>query len=115
MSTFGSIEAFNGRKEDWEMYIERIEQFFLANDLEEITLTAQNAATVQKRESKRKAVLLSLIGPETYSLLRNLVSPNRPADKTYKEIVQALQNYFAPKPSSTVQRSMFNSSIRREG
>ena len=72
------------------MYIERIEQLFLANEWEEIILTTENAAAVKKRNDKRKAILLSLIGPETYSLLRNLVSPSRPSEKSYKEIVDAL-------------------------
>ena len=33
MATYGSIEPFNGMKEEWEQYMERTEQFFLANDL----------------------------------------------------------------------------------
>ena len=112
MATYGSIEPFNGRKVEWEQYMERTEQFFLDNDLEVIEATDNNAAAVKKREDKRKAILLSLIGPDTYSLLRNLVSPDRPAEKTYKEITKALQDYFAPKPSSTVQRFKFNTCHR---
>jgi len=112
MNTFGSIEAFNGKSEDWEQYMERIEQFFLANDLGEIQPADGNEAVRRKRQDKRKAILLSLIGPETYSLLRNLVSPEKPADKSYEEIVQTLQQYFAPKPSATVQRFKFNSTVK---
>jgi len=115
MATYGSIEPFNGKKDEWEQYIERIEQFFLANELGEIVPTDNNAAAVTKRQEKRKAILLSLIGPETYSLLRNLVSPDKPADKSFHDITTALQNYYAPKPSSTVQRFKFNTTIRKPG
>ena len=63
--------------------MEGTEQFFHANDLGIIGADDGNAAAVKKREDKRKAILLSLIGRETYSLLRNLVSLDRPAEKTY--------------------------------
>ena len=115
MATYSNIETFNGKREDFVQYIERVEQFFLANDLEVIEPKDDNGAAVTKRNNKRKAILLSLIGADTYSLLRNLLSPDKPADKTYAEIVKTLTDYFQPKPSATVQRIKFNNTTRKEG
>ena len=33
-------------------------------------------------DGRKVAVFLSLIGPKTYGLLRNLVAPEKPAEKT---------------------------------
>ena len=33
MALLGKIEEFNPKKEDWRQYLERLEEFFVANDL----------------------------------------------------------------------------------
>ena len=35
MTTIGKIESFDDTKENWETYVERVEQFFLANDIDD--------------------------------------------------------------------------------
>ena len=50
-------------------YVERFELFFVANDVE---------------EDKKQEALLSLIGPNTYNLLRELGSSEMPKDKNIK-------------------------------
>ena len=52
---------------------------------------------------KKKSTFLAVIGPATYTLVRNLVSPNEPGDKLYDELVAALKKHFNPTPSETVQ------------
>ena len=44
MATYGNTEMFNGKREDFVQYIERVEQFFLANDLEVIEPKDDNGA-----------------------------------------------------------------------
>ncbi len=61
------------------------------------------------------AVLLSVCGAPTYKLIRNLVVPAKPADKTYKELVELVQKHHNPTPSAIVQRFKFNSRVRRQG
>ena len=51
--------------------IERIDQYFIANGID--------------TEDMKRGILLTVIGGETYALLRNLVSPTKPADKTFKD------------------------------
>jgi transposase InsO family protein len=116
MATFGKIEEFSGRGEDFELYIERLEQYLLANDLDEIPLATDDAnlEEVTARKSKRRAVLLSVVGQSTYALLRNLLSPQKPTDKTFEQIIGILKNHYAPTPSVSVQRYKFYSRNKRK-
>ena len=54
----GKIENFDPDQEEWPQYVERLEQFFEANDL-----------TGESKEVKRRATFLSVIGPAPYKLL----------------------------------------------
>ena len=115
MPAYGSIEKFSGRGEEFEVYVERLQHYFTANDLQVITPTQDNAALVAARHEKRKAILLSVIGGETYTLLRTLTAPARPADKSFAEIVNLLQNHFSPAPSEIVCRYKFHTRSRQQG
>ena len=62
-----------------------------------------------------RAVFLSLIGPAKYKILRNLVSPKKPGEKTYDELVETLSKHFKPTPSEIVERYKFHSCFRKPG
>ena len=100
-SVFGKVDEFDGSKEEWTQYVERLEHFFVANDITDA--------------GKKRAVLLSVVGASTYALLRNLVSPTKPGEKSYSELVAVLQEHYNPTPSETIQRSRFNSRFRKPG
>ena len=70
-----------------------LEQFFAANDI---------------GEDHQVAALLSVMGATTYGLLRNLVQPNLPKTKSYKDIVDVLKRHFEPKPLLIAERFRFN-------
>ena len=102
MSTLlGKIDEFDGSKEEWPQYSERVDHFFAANGIDDA--------------DKKKSAFLAMIGPVTYALLRNLVSPDKPGDKSYDELVSLLQEHYNPAPSETVQRSRFHSRFRKQG
>ncbi len=56
---------------------------------------------------------LFCLGSQTYSLMRNLLSPDKPGDKSFSELVELLKNYYNPTPSEIVQRFKFNSRNRQ--
>ena len=56
---------------------------------------------------KQIAVLLTVIGSETYSLLRNLLSPERPSTKSFVDIVNVLKHHLNPKPIVIAERYKF--------
>lgn len=100
-TVFGKVDEFDGSKEEWTQYVERVNHFFEANDIADA--------------GKKRAILLSVIGSSTYALLRNLVSPAKPGEKSYDELVSVLKDHYNPTPSETVQRSRFNSRFRKPG
>ena len=89
----GHIEEYRPENEQFSSYLERVEQFFIANDI---------------KNEQKKATFLSLIGSQTYSLLKNLVSPTIPKDKSYSDLVAALKKHYEPKPLIIVERFHFH-------
>ena len=97
----GSIGPFESSSEDWTSYTERLQQYFIANDVQD--------------EDKKRALLLSNCGPQTYQLLKNLMAPAKPSGKSFTDIVKVLQDYWQPKPSEIVQRFNFHSRVQKQG
>ena len=100
-TVFGKIEEFDSSQENWPQYMERLGYFFNANDIESA--------------EKKRAVLLTVIGAATYKLLRSLVAPSKPGEKTYQELIQALTAHFSPTPSPIVCRFKFLSRCCQPG
>lgn len=99
---FGSISPFvEGKAESWDEYCERLEQFFIANEVSDA--------------AKQRAIFLSVVGGETYGKLRSLVAPSKPKDVPLKDLLSQLQRHFEPRPSETVARFRFFTCCRMEG
>lgn len=62
---------------------------------------------------RKRAILLSSVGSQTYSLMRNLLSPDKPGDESYEDLAKLLQSHYNSKPSEIVRRFKFNSRTRR--
>ena len=101
MALIGKVEEFFPDQEGWDQYIERLEHYFSANGITD--------------SGKQRAILLTVIGAKAYSLLRNLVSPAKPGEKTFAELCKLMQKHYNPAPSEIVQRCKFNSRFRGEG
>ncbi|XP_074031842.1 retrovirus-related Pol polyprotein from transposon 297 [Leptinotarsa decemlineata] len=71
MSLVGSIEHFNVNGGDFESYKERMEQLFKVNGT---------------KEEEKGPLFITLIGPEAYKLLKNLMRPENPTTKAYKDM-----------------------------
>lgn len=97
--TIGTLGAFDAKSQTWEEYSEVLEQFFVANEIED--------------EGKQRAILISVVGPQTYSVMRNLLSPVKPSERTYQQLVTMLRNHFNPQPSEIVQRFKFDSRTKK--
>jgi len=79
-------------------YEERLKCYFEVNDIVDT--------------DKQCAILLSVCGAACYTLIRNLVYPAKPVDKTFQELCDAMRTHTSPKPSEIVQRFKFNSRVR---
>lgn len=71
MARVGKINVFEDEHELWQCYKERLDQYFIANDV---------------KDEKKVPALLSLVGGKTYSILRDLTAPDLPASKTYEVV-----------------------------
>ena len=80
----GSIGEYREGKEEWSQYAERLNHFLSANGIE------------------KKDVFLTVIGPQTYKLLKSLVAPAKPGEKNYAQLVEVLTHRFDPAPSEIV-------------
>ena len=82
-ATVGRIKEFAPEVEPVTAYLEQFQMFVSANAIE---------------DSKVVPMLLTVVGSKLYSLLRGLVSPALPKDKTYDELVDLLKKHFDPEP-----------------
>ena len=97
----GAVGKFDAEKEEWTQYAERLSHFFEANLIVD--------------EERKKALLLTMMGPSAFKLLRNLLSPAKPGDKAFVELVETMKQHHNPTPSEIVQRYKCNSRFRQEG
>ena len=96
----GKIGEFDAALEEWGNYMERVTHYFAANGIE---------------ADKQKDTFLCCIGRDTFGLLRTLVAPAKPGEKTYKELVDALTAHLAPKPLVIAERFRFHKRVQKEG
>ena len=66
-------------------------------------------------DDHRVPTLLSLIGGKTYALLRDLLTPEKPATKSFQEIVTTLQQHLSPTPLEIAERFRFYKRNQHEG
>lgn len=93
------FDTYDPNKEAWENYLERLELWFRAN----------------KIDTKEHSIhLLTLIGKDTYGVLKNLTAPAKPSDKTYAEITATLQEHFSPATLTLAERFKFGMRNQKE-
>ena len=93
MATIGTLPEFDPENDNLSAFVERVQLFLETNAV---------------AENKHGAVLLSAIGGKTYALLRNLVAPAQPKEKSFTEIVGILKRHFEPKPLVIAERFRFH-------
>ena len=84
----GKIEALNPN-ETFSTYLERFNFYVEANDIP---------------TDKRKSVFLSVVGTQTFKLIKDLIQPSTINKVSLDEITQKLQDHLEPKASIIVYR-----------
>ena len=92
MSHFGRLEEFDCSSTDMDSYFERLHAFYRANNV---------------RDRAKVDVFLSVVGPKTYKLLKSLIAPTLPSDKTIGELYQTLKWHVQPTDSVISRRARF--------
>ena len=100
MAAIRRLDEFQVGKEDFDCYMDRMEQYVIANSI---------------AEGKQVAVFLTAIGGLTYELVRNSLLPAAPKDKTLAELKNTLRAHLKTKPLTIVERFKFYRRTQREG
>ena len=100
-SNIGQVEPFIVGKHDWTLYVERVQEYLVANGI--------------STEEKKRAVLVTLMGSEAYELLASLVAPDKPSTKKFDDIIATMEKYLKPKPLVIAERFKFHKRSQKEG
>lgn len=93
MAFFGELPHFYGGEfGDWNVFSERLEQFFEVNDV---------------AEEKKKAILITCISDDVYKTLRDVCHPSLPKEKCFDELCELLNKQFVVKTSVFRERCNF--------
>ena len=93
MAVLGRIDSFDLKTDNITEYTERVEQYFIANDVTD--------------EKKQTDIFLTVIENEIYSLLRNLLAPESTAGKTVNTLSETLIDHLKPQPIIIAERFKF--------
>ena len=99
VSILGKVEEFDRKREEWSQYVERLDHLFVTNNIID--------------EDKKRTVFLSVVGPKPYRMLTSLLSPEKPGEKSYYQLVELLKKQYDPRPSEIMQRFKFHSRVRK--
>lgn len=91
-AVFGHLEPYKPTS-SWTSYRERFEFYFEANRI--------------VSDAQKRAIFLTIVGDETYEIIRSLVTPLSPRDVDFHEIIERLDAHFNPTPNEIVQRYQF--------
>lgn len=97
-SVVGHLREFALKTSDWTIFKARLENFFAANGIK-----------IDTDADKMRAILLNALDEDAYQLIFDLVSPAKPEEKTYKQIVEVFNGYFKPQQSPFAARYKFYS------
>ena len=114
MANIGRIEPYDGSS-DLEAYLERLEMYLVANDVAAVGIAGADEVVQLAAEKKKVATLLTLVGPETYLLLKSLVSPQRPVDLSFDEITARLKSHLTPRRLIVAERFKFHQRTQKDG
>lgn len=92
---------FDENEEGFEAYLERLEQFFVANGL-------------TYGDEKSKAVVLAVVRKKNHTLLMDLCAPLKPSEKKLAELIELMHTHLVPKTNFIAERYKFNTTNQRE-
>lgn len=84
---------FDETLENFNNYEERLMQFLDTNKIE---------------QQRQKAVFLSVVGPKTFALLKDLISPKQFSEVNLTNLLEALSNFYMPKRNILAERFTFS-------
>lgn len=94
----GQVEHFDNSTSDWTSYEERVHAYLRANNVP---------------EERKVDAFISILGPQTYSLLKSLAAPDKPSSKSLESLCELLRKHLAPERSVIESERSFIAEGRR--
>ena len=94
------MQEFNPDNEIITAYLERFDLFVSVNGI---------------AEEKQTSTLLLVLGLRHYSLIRGLVSPTKPENKTLAQLTDILKKHYDPEPIVIAERFCFYQRTQKSG
>ena len=98
-AAIGQVETSDASCESIVACLEQVELFLAANSVP---------------VDRQVPVFLTPVGGQTYTLLRDLLSPAKPAEKTLKQLMDALRGHYKPKVTMA-ERFVFHQCKQESG
>ncbi|KAJ2953960.1 hypothetical protein O0L34_g1599 [Tuta absoluta] len=95
----GRLTHFDLATGSWSLWTERLDQYFVVNDV---------------KPELKVATLIACIDDATYKLMREFCSPRKPAEYSYQQLVNIVQSHLHPTPPVMMERYSFRRKIQRE-
>ena len=100
MALYGHITEFKPSEGRINDYLDRLDFYLEANQVTEV--------------SKKRAILLTVVGPQQFRLLEDLTAPEKSADKIYDALCLLLKQHHKPEPPKFLQRAKFDAPLRKD-
>ncbi|KAJ0172353.1 hypothetical protein K1T71_012326 [Dendrolimus kikuchii] len=98
--SIGKIAEFNMATDNWRLYVERLEQYFIVNKI---------------TNDLKVPTLITVMGADSYELLVNLCTPTKPNAKTFEEITEIMSRHLQPTPNELAERYKFRCRKQMQG
>ncbi|XP_028176670.1 uncharacterized protein LOC114364643 [Ostrinia furnacalis] len=106
MSQFGLLSSFDHNSQSWQVYRDRLQQWFIANDVVE---------TKDTTGVKRRAILLSALNESTYKLAADLARPKELQEVPFEDIIKLLNEHFISKTCGFGEKYKFYAATQFQG
>lgn len=82
MAYFGKVDVFDPKSETWSRYIEKLEFYFEANNV--------------NQDKTKGQYYYHHVGSTMYGLVMDLIAPQKPTQVTYADLIQCVGEQFDP-------------------
>ena len=96
------VGEFDSSKETFKSYCGRMDMFFEANDLV-VLGGAANAVADAAVVRKKRAIFLTEVGADSFTLVNDLLAPRSAKEVELKEITHVLKEHYNPAPLETAE------------
>jgi hypothetical protein len=107
------VGEFDPSTELFTAYLERLEQYFIANSIGQCSPDA-TPALLTAADKKKVAVFISVMGRNSYATLRDLCSPASPKEKSFSELCDMLRDHYKPKRLEVAETYRFHRCIQEK-